>query len=179
MSGPSGRDAGPLAVLIGPMAAGKTTVGRRLAALRDVPFADLDQEIEIREGRSISAIFAADGEAAFRAAETATLRDLLATHPGVLALGGGAPIQPENQHLLQGHTVVLLEIDEATAARRLRGGAGRPMLAGRDPVRAWRGIREQRLPIYRGLARYLVDASAGGSDATARRIDRLLPRKGP
>lgn len=85
---------GPLAILIGPMAAGKTSVGRALASRLDVPFADLDALIVEADGRTIPEIFAADGEAAFRELEAATLARALQEHPGVLSLGGGAPCTP-------------------------------------------------------------------------------------
>lgn len=169
----------PAAVLIGPMAAGKTSVGRHLARLWHVPFADLDRVIEERSGCTIPELFAARGEDAFRELEAQTLRELLREHRGVLSLGGGAPLAPANREALQGHAVVLLEIDESAAADRLRGGRGRPLLSGRDPVLAWRGITHRRMPVYRELARYRVDAAHRSSAAVARALVRMLPAPAP
>lgn len=164
----------PRAVLIGPMAAGKTHVGRSLARMWGVRFVDLDHEIERRSGRSIPEIFAAEGEEGFRAEEARVLADLLCTHDGVLALGGGAPLTPESARRLAGHAVVLLTVDDRTARHRLRGGRGRPLLAGQDPMAAWRRITEARMPAYRDLAAHTIDGSGLGPVAVARRIARLL-----
>lgn len=170
----NGAGTGPVVVLIGPMAAGKSTIGRRLAALLEVPFADLDDLIVDRAGREIPDIFAADGEAAFRALEAEVLAEALRTHPGVLSLGGGAPMTPSVQPLLRDAPVVLLEIGPAVAARRIGSGGGRPMLRGEDPLERWSRLAEERLPTYRELARWRVDASRGGVTGLARRIAELI-----
>src|SRR5512135_1713202 len=92
-------------VLVGFMGAGKTTVGQELARLLGWRFVDLDDRITARAGRSIARIFAESGEAAFRAAESRALAEfvgeLAGAAPCVLALGGGAFVQPANQHLLK------------------------------------------------------------------------------
>lgn len=165
---------GPRAVLIGPMAAGKTRVGRSLARMWGVDFLDLDHEIERREGRSIPEIFEAQGESGFRDVEARVLAELLATHDGVLALGGGAPLTPASGDRLLGHTVILLTVDDRTARHRLRGGRGRPMLAGEDPMVAWRRITATRMPAYRELAVHTIDGAGRGPVAVARRIARTL-----
>ena len=121
---------GPLAILIGPMAAGKTSVGRALASRLEVPFADLDALIVEADGRSIPEIFAADGENTFRELEAATLARALLEHPGILSLGGGAPMHPASAERLRGGPVIWLDVDEAIAARRLAHGSGRPLLQG-------------------------------------------------
>lgn len=168
------RDA-PLAVLIGPMAAGKSSVGRALAKLLGASFADLDLEIVARAGADIPALFAERGEEGFRALEEETLADLLETHSGVLSLGGGAPLRPASRDRLRAHRVVLLEIDERTASRRLRGGAGRPLLAASsDPLETWRTLRDARIPHYRALSRCQVDGGAGSPAAVARRVAAVL-----
>ena len=100
---------------------------------------------------------------------------MLASHAGVLALGGGAPLRQENRALLAGHPVVLLDVQEEVAARRLHGGAGRPLLGSEDPLGAWRRIREERLPIYRACARITVEDQGGARPAAlARRIADAL-----
>jgi shikimate kinase len=165
---------GPRAVLIGTMAAGKTSVGRELASLWGVGFVDLDAEIVDRAELTIPELFARHGERGFREAETLVLEDLLRTYQGVLALGGGAPMTPANRRLLDGAPVVLLEVDEELAAARLHGGSGRPMLTGQDPMTRWRSLRDERLPVYRELAVVRVDGGAGLPSAVARRIAQEL-----
>lgn len=174
---PVGPSHGPRAVLIGTMAAGKTSVGRQLASLWGVGFVDLDAEIVARAELTIPELFERHGEAGFREAETLVLEDLLRTHDGVLALGGGAPMTPANRRLLSHVPVVLLEIDEELAAARLHGGTGRPMLAGQDPLVRWRALRDERLPVYRELATERVDGGAGPPQAVARRIAHRLEER--
>ncbi|PWH05927.1 shikimate kinase [Brachybacterium endophyticum] len=161
---------GPRLVLIGPMGAGKTTVGREVARRLGVPFADLDALIVDRDGRSIPEIFAADGEEAFRRLEARVLAHALATHAGVLALGGGAVGDPASRALVASHPTVLLEIDESAALRRVHAGRGRPMLAGEDPLERWRTLTAERLPLYREAARWSIEASRGDVPAVARRV---------
>ncbi|MFC0674828.1 shikimate kinase [Brachybacterium hainanense] len=170
----SAARSGPLAVLIGPMAAGKSTIGRHLAELLGVPFHDLDDLVVTAAGRSIPEIFADGGEVAFRRLEEQTLREALAHGSGVLSLGGGAPMTTGVQPLLRTAPVVLLEIDRATAARRIGSGEGRPMLDGEDPLERWTRLTAQRSSTYRALARWQIDASTESVPGLARRIARLL-----
>jgi shikimate kinase len=117
-------------VLIGFMGAGKTTVGRLLAAKLGVPFTDSDHAIEARAGQPIRQIFAGQGEAAFRALEHDVIAGLLAGNGGVLAVGGGAPLHEGTRDLLaRAAAVVYLRVSYAEAMRRVGGDGGRPMLA--------------------------------------------------
>jgi shikimate kinase len=171
VSGVSGEaPAGPRLVLIGPMGAGKTTIGREVARRLDVPFADLDELIVQAAGASIPEIFAAGGEESFRDLEARVLAIALEAHPGVLALGGGAVVAEASRALVAAHPAVLLEIDEDTARSRVGTGRGRPMLGGEDPLGRWRSITDRRMPLYREAARWSVDATRGGIDEIARRI---------
>ena len=165
---------GPLAILIGPMAAGKTSVGRALAARLEVPFADLDALIVEADGRSIPEIFAADGEAGFRELEAATLAEALREHTGVLSLGGGAPLHPASRELLRGAPVIWLDVDETVAARRIAHGAERPMLQGEDPMSRWRELAVRRSPCYRELAALRIDSGHGSPARVARAILQTL-----
>jgi len=165
---------GPLAILMGPMGAGKSSVGRALAAQLGVDFADLDTLIVEADGRTIPEIFAAEGEPAFRELEAAVLARALAERTGVLALGGGAPLHPDAGELLRGRPVILLEIEEAVAARRLARGTGRPMLEGSDPMARWRQLAQERGPTYRDLAACRIDSGHGGPAHVARTIVRTL-----
>ncbi|WP_432803584.1 3-dehydroquinate synthase [Brachybacterium sillae] len=171
----SSEDLAPCAILIGPMGAGKSTVGRELAGLLHVPFADLDHLVEDAAGCSIPQLFADHGESAFRDLELDTLRSALREHRGVLALGGGAPVREEAQDLLRGGPVVLLTVTAQDVARRLHGGAGRPLLSGDDdPLATWEALAAAREPIYRDLARVVVPSGENPPGATARRVRDAL-----
>lgn len=167
---------GPQIILLGLMGAGKTSVGRELSRRLQIPFTDLDHLIEQQQGRRIPEIFAADGEQAFREIEHAALDCALQECPGVLALGGGAAMDPRSQTLLAGHPVVWLDVDERTARRRIGHGRGRPMLTGPDPMARWRELAAQRDPVHRKLARWRVDAGHGAASAVARAIIETMGR---
>jgi shikimate kinase len=142
--------AGPV-VLVGFMGAGKSTVGRLLAARLGVGFADSDAVLTRREGRSPSEIFAADGEAAFRALERAVVAELLARRPGgpgVVALGGGAVQDPGTRALLRRAFVAYLEVSYAHVLARVGGDPGRPVLARPDLEQVY----SSRVHAYREVA---------------------------
>ena len=139
-------------VLVGFMGAGKTTVGRLLAAELGLPFTDLDLAIEGGRSRSIREIFSEDGEAAFRDIEHQTLAALLAGPDLVLAVGGGAVEHPGSRRLLMLHQVVYLHVEYAEARARVGGDAGRPMLARPDLADVYR----RRLAGYAEVAALTV-----------------------
>ena len=148
-------------VLVGFMGAGKTTVGRLLAAEAGLPFADLDLAIESARSRSVQEIFAQDGEAAFRDIEHRTLAEVLAGPDLVLAAGGGAVEHPGSRRLLAAARVVYLQVGYAEALARVGGDTGRPMLARPDLEAVYR----RRLAGYEEVATLTVPA--GGRDAKA------------
>ncbi len=119
-------------VLVGFMGAGKTTVGRLLAAQAGVPFLDSDHVIEARAGRSIAEIFAADGEPAFRILEHEVIADLLGGPDAVLAVGGGAAEHEGTRKLLAPVPVAYLRVSYAEALARVGADGYRPMLARPD-----------------------------------------------
>ena len=147
--GPS--QAQPAAILIGPPGAGKTTVGALVAALLGLDFVDADEVIEQAVGKPVGDIFVQDGEKAFRALESATAARLIASHPGVLALGGGAILDPGTRGLLAGQRVVYLETGFTSAVRRTGLDAPRPLLLG-NPRARMKTLLEERLPVYASLA---------------------------
>lgn len=147
--------AGPVAVLIGPPGAGKSTVGPLLAALLGAEFAETDALVEAEAGKPVSDIFISDGEAAFRALERAAVARALAEHPGIVALGGGAVMDPRTRKLLAGHRVVYLETGFASAVRRVGLDSPRPLLIG-NPRGRMRELLAERLPVYESLARITV-----------------------
>jgi shikimate kinase len=160
---------GPAAILIGPPGAGKSTVGALLAALLGVKFLDADAAIEARAGKPVSDIFIEDGEPVFRELERATVAEAVASHAGVLALGGGAVLDPGTQELLAGQPVVYLETGFAAAAKRVGLDRPRPLLLG-NPRAQLRALLEQRLPVYQGLAWITVSTDGRPPDEIAAEI---------
>ncbi len=142
----------PRAVLIGPPAAGKSTIGRRLAQALNLPLLDTDAEIERTTGRTIPDIFGTDGEPAFRRIEEEVVADALARHDGIVSLGGGAILSERTRALLQDRTVIYLEISVAEGLRRTGTNTTRPLLAGADPAAKYRELMRRRRPLYRQAA---------------------------
>lgn len=145
----------PVLVLVGPMGAGKTTVGKLVAEALGVPFQDTDTIIEARAGKPIPDIFVDDGEEHFRALERIAVADALAGFDGVLALGGGAILAEETRERLHSHTVVFLSVELADAADRVGLGVGRPLLAV-NPRATMRYLLDQRRPLYEQVATLTV-----------------------
>jgi shikimate kinase len=141
----------PKAVVIGPPGSGKTTVGGLLAERLGVPFRDTDHDVEVAAGKPIGEIFIDDGEEHFRALERAAVRDALAGHDGVLALGGGAVLDPGTRADLAGLPVVYLEVGLSDAVKRVGLASARPLLV-LNPRSQFRKLMEERRPIYEGLA---------------------------
>ena len=142
--------------LIGLSGSGKSTVGPLLAQRLGLPHHDVDLVVEQRAGRTIAEIFATDGEPQFRDLERDLTIDLLA-RPGVLSLGGGAPMTAQVADALAGHLVVWLRVDPQQAALRVSRDPDRPLLAGADPVVRLRQLLTQRAPTYARLATLTID----------------------
>jgi len=163
-------------LLIGPSGVGKTTVGAALARALGLPFHDSDGAIERAAGRSVAQLFAAEGEAGFRARERATLAALLAGPPAVIAVGAGAPLDPATAAaLVTGGRVVLLDAEPAALVARLGAAADRPLLAGAADLgarlAAQRAVRD---PHYRAIAEQVVGTDALAPAAVADRIATWL-----
>ncbi len=153
----------PAAVVVGPPGAGKTTVGALLAERLGVPFHDVDAAVEVAEGRSISDIFVDDGEVAFRDLERAEVARALAEEPGVVALGGGAVMDPLSEAALRGHTVVFLDVAVADASRRIGFDRSRPLLSV-NPRGSWIAMMKVRRPTYERVATVRVDTAGRTPD---------------
>ena len=169
---------GPRLVVIGPPGAGKSTIGRLAAERLGVAFADSDDAVEQSAGRSIADIFVDDGEAAFRDLERASVVDLLATARGVLALGGGAVLDPRTEADLSGHAVVFLDVGIADAAKRVGFATSRPLLA-INPRAQWTALMTPRRPVYERVATFRVDtAGRQPDDVVAEVLEQLLRHEG-
>lgn len=156
----------PAVVLVGPMGAGKTSVGRRVARALGTTFADTDKII-VREHGPIPELFRAQGERRFRELERDAVAEAL-QGGGVIALGGGAVLDPQTRERLRAHRVVLLTVAPHIVSSRVQGSQ-RPLLAGKDPMAEWERILAERLPVYRQIADTTFDTSSGPlSDVVAR-----------
>ncbi|MDH3230487.1 MAG: shikimate kinase [Alphaproteobacteria bacterium] len=159
-------------VLVGLMGAGKSAVGRRVAAKLKVPFIDADTEIEAAAGCSIAEIFARHGEPAFRDGERRVVSRLLETEPvHVLATGGGAFLDPATQALIREKAIsVWLRAELDVLFERVSRRSHRPLLKTADPKRTLAELIEQRYPIY-ARADIIVDS---GDGPIGTMVDRVI-----
>ncbi|MFM6968405.1 MAG: shikimate kinase [Microbacteriaceae bacterium] len=158
----------PAAVLIGPPAAGKSRLGKRIARILDVPFIDTDVRIAAEHG-PIPEIFAQHGEAKFREWERHEVSRALA-QSGVVSLGGGAIENSDTRRELANHIVVLVTVSEEAVAGRLDND-NRPLLDGID---SWKTLFARRQPIYTELATITIDTSVGPMDQHAERLAEMV-----
>ncbi len=134
---------------------------------------DTDADVERAAGCSISDIFVDEGEVGFRARERTAVTEALAAHPGVLALGGGAVLDPETRAALVGHRVVFLEVGVSDAVKRVGLGITRPMLMGNMRQRI-KALLEERLPVYREVAAFTVVTDGRAPDDVAGEVAALV-----
>lgn len=164
--------------LLGPMGAGKSTVGPLVAQALDLPFVDLDQRVVMRAGAPIAALFEREGEAAFRQREFEALQEVVESGPSVVALGGGTVLHPGVFPLLRRHGVsVRLDVASEVALTRLlespRGLASRPLLAGDDPLATLQRLSAERAETY-GRADLSLDGTHLAPEAMAGAVLGLL-----
>jgi shikimate kinase len=145
-------------VFVGPMGAGKTSIGRRVARGLGVGFTDTDRVIVQAHG-PIPDIFAAHGEARFREWEREAVTQSL-QRGGVISLGGGAVLDAGTRAALAGHRVVFLTVAPRAVAARIRDGS-RPLVEGDDPLARWQQIFDERRPLYEEVADRTFDTSSG------------------
>jgi shikimate kinase len=157
----------PAIVLIGPMGAGKTSIGKRVARSLGVSFYDSDAAV-VRDHGPIEELFRLHGEEHFRGLERSAVRACL-ERGGVVSLGGGAVLHPDTQRDLADHRVVLLAVGPQTIESRIRG-TKRPLLQGDDALERWTALYEQRRPIYERLADVTFDTSTGPLQAIVDQI---------
>lgn len=164
-------------VLVGLMGAGKSAVGRRVAARLEVPFIDADSEIEAAAGSSIQEIFDQHGEAAFRDGERRVIARLLSTEPvHVLATGGGAFLDPETRALIHEHAIsVWLRADLDVLFKRVSRRGHRPLLKTTDPKATLARLMELRHPVY-AKADVVVDSEDGPIEGMVDRVMKAVGR---
>lgn len=170
----------PNLALVGPMGAGKSSIGRRLAERFGLAFADADREIELRTGVSVATIFECEGEAGFRARERTVLAELFAASDLVIATGGGAVLDPDNRALLRERGfVVHLHVGVDDQLTRLARDRARPLLrasAGADDDREalLRRLAEVREPLYAEVADLRFDPGDTAPADAAAKLGHLL-----
>lgn len=169
-AGLTGRSAGRSIVLVGLMGAGKTAIGKRLAARLELPFYDSDQEIERAAGMSVADIFARHGEPHFRAGEKRVIERLLAGPPVVLATGGGAFMDAETRAVVAQNAVsVWLHSPVPILVNRVRGRTHRPLLNQGDPAEILTRLLAVRGPVY-ALADIIIPGSEDSAEVTTNNV---------
>ena len=161
--------------LIGPMGAGKSTIGRHLAELLNKDFRDSDSEIEKRTGAGIPLIFEIEGETGFRTRESSIIDDLTRLSNMVLATGGGAVLSPDNRKILRERGIVVyLHAPLETLLQRTHRDRHRPLLQTDDRRRTLEDILKAREPVYRQAADVVIETSHRSPVSVAREIARKL-----
>jgi shikimate kinase len=165
-------------VLIGPPGAGKSSIGRSLSKEMNMPFVDSDSEIEKITQKKISEIFIDDGEPAFRKVEVEVVSNLLRDFSGVIALGGGAPINAEIQSKLErsDFPIIFIDVSISQAANRVGFNKDRPLLL-INPRQQWMNLMSERRPIYERLATDTVSSDSNKPAEVAKIIREKLVSK--
>jgi shikimate kinase len=161
--------------LVGPMGAGKSTIGKYLARHLGLAFADTDTEIETRAGADIPWIFDVEGEAGFRDREQQVVEEMTLVDHIVLATGGGAVMRAENRQALAARGfVIYLHATVAEQVRRTRNDRKRPLLQTGDPERVLRELMAVRDPLYREIADHVIDTDGCSPRTVAQRLLQTL-----
>jgi shikimate kinase len=159
------------------MGAGKSTIGRQLAAAMGFEFQDSDQEIQERTGVDIPTIFEFEGEAGFRHRESQVIDELTQQQQLVLATGGGAVLDPNNRRHLAGRgLVVYLYCSPEQQYQRTCRDRNRPLLQTEDPLQKLRDLMEKRDPLYRQVADWVVPTEKRSAAAVVKELRRRLER---
>ena len=157
--------------LVGMPGAGKSVVGEELAGRLGVPFVDLDVEIEREQGRPITEIFEAQGEAAFRALEAAALTKASVKDPAVVACGGGVVLEPANRIALRNTGIaVYLDVPLDRLRERVRPAAERPLIREEGDLEKLLAARE---PLYREFAAHVVDGRGAPGEVADAIVEEL------
>lgn len=161
--------------LVGPMGAGKSTIGKYLADHLKLRFADTDTEIEVRTGADIPWIFDVEGEQGFREREHQVVEEMTLWDNVVLATGGGVILKPENRRALAGRGyVIYLHATVDEQVKRTRRDRNRPLLQTDDPEAVLRELMALRDPLYREIADHIIDTDGCSPRTVAQRLVREL-----
>jgi shikimate kinase len=162
-------------ILVGPMGAGKSTIGRQVSSLLHYEFVDSDHEIEERSGADIPWIFDVEGEEGFRKRESAMIEELTQRSHIVLATGGGAVMREDNRKAIAaGGIVVYLRATVEQQLARTSRDQNRPLLQTSDPRSVLTKLMEFRDPLYKEVADYVVETEQGGVKDVASKIASLV-----
>jgi len=161
--------------LVGPMGAGKTTIGKYLAANLKMRFADTDAQIEERTGADIPWIFDVEGEEGFRDREQQVVEEMTEWDDVVLATGGGVVLRPDNRRVLGGRGfVVYLHATVEEQVRRTQRDQRRPLLQNGDPEQVLSDLMSVRDPLYREIADHIIATDGCSPRTVAQRLVREL-----
>lgn len=167
-------------ILVGPMGAGKSTIGRLLAKELHLPFKDSDKEIEVRTGADIPWIFDVEGEQGFREREQAVIVDLCREDGLVLATGGGAILRPANREALRaGGRVVYLHTSVEQQLERTARDRNRPLLRTANPGQVLRELMAIRDPLYREIADVIIETDQRPPRMVVQEVLSLLEQLPP
>jgi shikimate kinase len=159
-------------ILIGPMGAGKSSVGKRLAKLLSRKFYDCDKVLEDRTGVAITTIFELEGEQGFRQRETKILQELVSTENAVIATGGGVILLPDNITFLnQGSMIIYLKASVSSQIKRTRHDKKRPLLQTQDRHATLQSLAKTRNPLYEKIADITIDTDTQSISSS---IDRII-----
>ena len=162
-------------ILVGPMGAGKSTIGRQLASILNFDFYDSDHEIEARTGADIPWIFDVEGEAGFRRREASMIDELTQLDGVVLATGGGAVTEEENRKNLATRGIVMyLRTTVEQQLERTARDRNRPLLQTDEPRKVLTQLMSVREPLYEEVADFTVNTGEGGVREVAQRIANLI-----
>lgn len=157
------------------MGAGKTTVGRQLAARLHFPFFDTDHEIERRTGVSVSTIFEIEGEDGFRRRESLIVAELLESPPVILSTGGGVVLKDTNRLLIaKADMVAYICVDPRALYERTKHDRTRPLLQVPDPLQKLYDLHQERDPLYRSVATLVLDGNRNNARQLVDAIEREL-----
>jgi shikimate kinase len=165
----------PNLVFVGPMGAGKTSIGKRLAQQLGLAFVDADHRLEEITGAPVPLIFECEGEAGFRARESALIAELCAGVGQLIATGGGAVLSADNRRCLREHGyVVYLQVGIDQQLQRLARDRSRPLLASGDKQEKLRALAQVREPLYREVADMVFDSDGLSLAHAADRLHALV-----